>query len=78
MKIFEYTVEGISHFPLDMLRRDRCWPRRTEDALNIPIPDMTEGHFFKKRSVTLQGICPPTSERWNSFGWDVGVTKEIR
>jgi hypothetical protein len=74
-----FVVEGMSSFPIDMLRYDHCWPSTSEDASTI-----TEllAHKFVQKSdkgpqrVTLQRDSElkhtqPTEARWKSFGWTV-------
>ena len=62
-----FTVEGRSHFPVDMLRYDSCWPASTDDALN-----MLETNQRKVRLVSGE---KPTPARWESFGWFVTNTR---
>lgn len=63
VQIYSYTVEGIGAFPLDMLRRDRCWPADSNDAARL------DGE--ERRAVALRGLDHPTGDRWLSFGWEV-------
>jgi hypothetical protein len=32
MKRYTFVVVGTSHFPLDMLRYDSCWPRTSDSV----------------------------------------------
>lgn len=69
--LHEFTVEGISNFPFDMLRYDSCWPKReAEDVVNMA-PFERGSLIRQKRQVTLVGIKQPTEERWESFGWKI-------
>jgi hypothetical protein len=60
LKIFKYKVKGTWEFPFDMLRYDRCWP-------------LDSGIVGLKgtREINIEGLNPPTIDRWNSFGWAV-------
>lgn len=67
-----FKVEGTGAFPIDMLRRDECYPRSTEDAAGIAAEAPAQ------RVVTLCHVdsrplfsWSPTAERWESFGWRV-------
>lgn len=73
-KLFEFTVQSYDEFPLDMLRYDRCWPKReSEDVISIKRSmdvrwrRLHNGPF----QVTLVGYKQPTAARWQSFGWIV-------
>ena len=73
---FEYAVEGIGDFPLDMLRHDCAYPADQESVSAI-----TAGFRWaaaRKRAsellvVRLVSDRAPTSERWRAFGWTVKV-----
>jgi len=73
---FEYAVEGIGDFPLDMLRHDCAYPADQESVSAI-----TAGFRWaaaRKRSrdpivVRLVSDREPTPERWRAFGWTVKV-----
>jgi hypothetical protein len=68
-KLHRWSVKGNGPFPLDMLRYDSCWPLTSYDvelmAGNVKVEEPTEVHM-----VSLSG--PPTTGRWESFGWTVG------
>jgi hypothetical protein len=70
-ELHNFTVEGGSHFPYDMLRYNQCWPASQEDAATIERASRPRerGPF----SVTLSTHSPnaPTEARWESFGWKV-------
>lgn len=69
-----FTVSGRGHFPLDMLRRDCCWPRTQVDVEGLSWPDFKQidAQFHEQeRRVTLVGVMMPTIARWLSFGWNV-------
>jgi hypothetical protein len=68
----EFTVKGHGHFPVDMLRYDGCYPRTTEDAINLVHPHSPDSNI----EVTLISVNKlrgwlPTEARWQSFGWSV-------
>lgn len=70
--IHRFTVAGAGKFPLDMLRRDHCWPACETDAAIASY----EGGLNGERRVTLSHgvdryLWHPTYDRWASFGWDV-------
>ena len=71
---FEYSVEGVGDFPLDMLRHDRAYPADEESvtAIMAGLPWAAA----RKRSrellvVRLVSERAPTPERWRSYGWTV-------
>lgn len=65
-----FTVEGEGHFPIDMLRYDRAWPKSEADSSAIP-------QAYRKRQVRLIGEHV-TAGRWNSFNWKVIKSEEVR
>ena len=73
MKIRSFTVRGVGAFPVDMLRRDACYPSDTGDALSIACS--WEEHPTKARERTVRlsttSITAPHVERWASYGWAV-------
>ena len=55
-------IYGAFHpFPLDMLRYNQCWPATQAGIESIMAQDGTE--------IEINGIIPPTVDRWSSFGW---------
>jgi hypothetical protein len=63
------------NFPLDMLRRDSCYPLTSEDAANIAFSfnlKRSKGHVGE---ISLCREAPknwkPNKDRWVSFGWEV-------
>lgn len=81
MYITQFTVRGGSHFPVDMLRYDACYPATSDDAVEMAktprymAPSDLE-EFKKPRLVRLCSRQPnarwtPTEARWLSFGWQV-------
>ena len=78
MSEYMFSVEGKGIFPVDMLRRERCFPATTLDAHNIA-PDY-DSNLKERRTVVL--IRPararydaPEVKRWASFGWIVTEIK---
>lgn len=62
----QFDVCGTGEFPLDMLRRDSCWPASTDDANKL------HSAVTGARTVCLNSIeRRPNTERWASFGWEV-------
>lgn len=76
-----FTVRGRGEFPLDMLRYDCCWPRRSEDVMKIQpgYHDATADsrNELGVRDVDLAMYTPikrgsfTEVGRWRSFGWEV-------
>jgi hypothetical protein len=83
--LISFTAIGGTHFPLDMLRYDSCWPADTDSALSCALTQRDAGtveQFLKVREIhlfafkqTTKDFAKPTIGRWNSFGWGV---KDIR
>lgn len=76
----EFTVQGKSRFPIDMLRYDACFPSRSEDAAAIGHYDVTSGptcqhneELIDVRLIRYSETKDPriTVGRWQSFGWSV-------
>jgi len=73
-----FIVTGRTHFPVDMLRYDSCWPRSSEAATEISFSLSDDGcRTFHKIELTHIGhgiegkMWRPTYKRWESFGWKV-------
>ena len=64
---FRYTVTGKGEFPVDMLRRNRCYPTDTMSACNMFSTET------KKRSVALESDESPKIKYWNSYQWKVKI-----
>lgn len=70
-RLVTFVVEGQGYFPFDMLRYDGCYPRRTEDAINLA------GETRRKIELAIRILSDMnpnrviTEERWRSFGWSV-------
>ena len=74
---FEYSVEGIGDFPLDMLRHDRAYPADQESVAAIMAGLRWAASRKRSREllvVRLVSDRSPTAERWRSFGWTVRVS----
>ena len=66
-----FHVIGSSHFPLDMLRYDSCFPDSTEAADEIECSVLARAQH---QDITLQKLHVRkdpqlTPERWSSFLW---------
>lgn len=78
MYVTRFTVEGSGHFPIDMLRYDRCYPDGQDDVGEIDVCHHDGDDYFKRiRKVNLvtfhaiKGGEHVTVARWASFGWKV-------
>jgi len=75
-KVFShhFVVKGRREFPVDMLRRDGCFPASSEDAVRM-IVDFRDEDYPEPREVELityaEKHWTPTEGRWRSFGWCV-------
>lgn len=79
----EIKATGKGPFPIDMLRYDRCFPLREQDAAEISLSHQEyllrkeeEPIYLVKFSADKKFSFTP--ERWKSFGWEIescGVTK---
>lgn len=78
MKTYQFTVTGRGAFPLDMLRYDCCYPAHPEDVAAMDYDNTTREGIRAQRTVKLRGLGMPEMSRWNSFGWSVSDTKEVR
>ena len=71
----EFTVEGKSDVPLDMLRYDACRPATESDSTTINttivFPYVSGRKDKPTFTIRLKGLKPPTFARWRSFGWEV-------
>lgn len=84
VKLFESEVSGIGPFPVDMLRYDRATPSREQDSVTImssidrrlsaPGSDLRN----ERRHVRVESTRALTSSRWESFGWTVDSTRQVR
>lgn len=68
--LFTVKVEGVGHFPTDMLRYDGCYPASERDS------GLIDNYTHQgKRVVTLRMVDfnpnGPTVARWKSFTWNV-------
>lgn len=66
----DFEVEGKSLFPIDMLRRDKCYPSREEDTAAIIEQALSEpdGRTVRVR-LSCQDPHHPSTDDWVSFGW---------
>lgn len=81
MRLYKITVEGSGQFPIDMLRRDMCFPHSESDALLMGVTS-TEAVHRVVNLLTWRERCPTdhvaTNARWESFGWEVFSVEIIR
>ena len=69
MNEFRFSVTGDCDFPIDMLRRDRCFPDTERESYRTTHSGM--------RTVVLRTICRgdagwrPNEEAWVGAGWRV-------
>lgn len=71
---FEYAVEGVGDFPLDMLRHDSAYPADQESVAAILAGLRWAASRKRSREMLLVRLVShraPTSDRWLSFGWTV-------
>lgn len=70
-----FVVEGSGHFPTDMLRRDKCYPRNEDDSNALDRDDWAGRRVCLERVVigerTEGAYWQPTIGRWESYGWRV-------
>lgn len=74
--VYRITVEGKGHFPIDMLRHDRCVPYNDLSVSRIErvLYDTTREVRLLMYSSNQLG---PTFDRWASFGWHVTYQEEV-
>jgi hypothetical protein len=71
------TVSGVSSFPIDMLRYDRCTPMHETDSGRIQ-QSMWRGIAGEKEEINLLYVDrEPTEARWKSFGWEIVKTEKV-
>lgn len=83
-KRYESEVSGIGPFPVDMLRYDAAYPAREEDSVRImssidrrlAAPGSDERNA--RHHVRVISERHLTSARWQSFGWLVDTTRQVR
>jgi hypothetical protein len=71
---FEFTVEGVGDFPLDMLRHDSAYPADKQSVAAIMAGLAWAAARKRSREtlvVRLLSHRAPTAERWRTFGWTV-------
>lgn len=65
-----FTVRGRGKFPLDMLRRDQCWPVYESDSERILNQSIERDiHLY-----SAKGWLKLTRKRWESFSWIIVET----
>lgn len=75
-KLFEFTVLGTGHFPLDMLRYDACWPMTGEDVCSMVL--VSRNRPSEASPIRMASHRAPTVDRWASFGWKVIAQEKPR
>jgi ABC-type bacteriocin/lantibiotic exporter with double-glycine peptidase domain len=74
MKVFKIIVRGHGPFPIDLLRRELCWPRATWDSLAI-IESLQNFNTVAKQlatyTITLTGLKMPVIMLWRECGYCV-------
>jgi len=76
---FEYSVEGVGDFPLDMLRHDCAYPADQESVAAIMAGLRWAASRRRSREILLVRLVShraPTSQRWRSFGWTVTAARQ--
>lgn len=78
-KQYEFTVEGRGEFPLDMLRYDRCWPKRESEDVGAIEKSFRQTQLGAADlyAVRLRGLREPEAARWKSFGWRVTDSRAV-
>ena len=73
--LYQFTVEGIGSFPIDMLRYDECFPDDQESASKIANSISHSYSVPQDGEIYLAAWHPkgwePTKKRWESFLWKV-------
>jgi hypothetical protein len=69
-----FTVEGRGQFPVDMLRRDACYPESEQDSGLITltfdrVPGVAVRIHLERRVMSKSWA--PTTGWWETFGWKV-------
>jgi hypothetical protein len=70
-----FVVTGSYHFPVDMLRYDRCSPLDERDSSKI-MDSFSELHCNNLQEIGIIRFTScksdmPTEGRWRSFGWSI-------
>ena len=79
-KAYKYIVRGSGSFPIDLLRRELCWPSTVHDALhlasraNVPVPNSCN----YTRTISLTGIKMPSTVLWRNAGYYVIKVESIQ
>lgn len=71
---YRFTVIGAGEFPIDMLRYDRCWPRRESGEIAASFRPRLRAAL----TIDIEGMNEPTRDRWTSFGWHVHNVEVVR
>ena len=83
MKAYKYIVRGSESFPVDLMRRELCWPSTIHDSLSIAIycagRNMT--HEFQSdllATIGLTGIKMPSTILWRKSGYYIVKVECVR
>lgn len=66
-----FTVEGRGDVPMDMLRKDQCWPVGMEDATNMLAIHAPGGRVRRRVRLASLRLGSPTLANWEVHGWRV-------
>ena len=73
------VVAGGRQFPIDMLRRDSCWPEDEDDsgviARSMMLSGLREIEEVKIMKTSSERTPQWTEGRWKSFGWTLTETE---
>lgn len=71
MKVFKIIVRGHSQFPVDLLRRELCWPHTPSDSISIIESLRNIADYSATYTITLTGLKLPVIMLWRECGWYV-------
>tara|TARA_B100000085_G_C18392943_1_gene451239 strand:- start:177 stop:446 length:270 start_codon:yes stop_codon:yes gene_type:complete len=72
-KLILFEVTGRDRFPAELLAEQLCFPATKSDAALIQ-----SGSISKSRTIRLQSLEPPKSNRWAEKGWTLNVLNKPR
>ncbi len=70
MKVFRIIVRGLGPFPIDLLRRELCWPHATWDSVAI-MESLRNSNISSTYTITLTGLKMPVIMLWRDCGYCV-------
>jgi hypothetical protein len=71
-------VRFAGYFPVDMLRRDRCWPANDVAVTMVGSAPATNLRLAKVARVVDVKNMPWTDDRWRSFGAEIVEKSECK